>query len=88
LAVVTAQTSVAASGNTILRIVAALHTVIEELPTGSGARREVILYRTASERPREISVDKGAISGVTTASAIAEVLAIEAALVIVAIVVV
>ena len=78
----------AASGNTIRRIVAALHTVIEELQTGLEARREVILYRTASERRRETSVDKVAISGVMTASAIAEVLAIEVALVIVAIVVV
>jgi len=79
---------VAASGNTIRRIVAALLTVIEELQTGLEARREVILYRTASERRSETSVDKGAISGVMTASAIAEVLAIEVALVIVAIVVV
>ena len=67
---------------------AALLTVIEELQTGLEARREVILYRTASERRRETSVDKVAISGVMTASAIAEVLAIEVALVIVAIVVV
>jgi hypothetical protein len=52
---------VVASGNTIRRIVVVRLTATEELQTGLAARREGILYRTASEPRRETSVDKAAI---------------------------
>jgi hypothetical protein len=45
--------------------------------TGLAARREVIPYRTVSERRKETSDVKAAISGVTTAPVIVAVSAIE-----------
>lgn len=57
----------------------ALRTATEEQLTDLAARHEETLCRIASERRRETSVDKAAISGVTTAQVI------EVALVIVAI---
>lgn len=65
--------SVAASGNTILRIAVALRMVIVELQTGSEAVLAEIRWATASELRNETSVDKAAISGVTTALATGEV---------------
>ena len=49
-------------------------TATGERLTGSGARREEILYRTASAQRRETSAGKAAISGVMTALVIAVVL--------------
>ena len=58
-------------------IAVVLLTVIGVRRTGLAARREVILYRTASERRKEILDDKAGISGATIARAIVVVLAIE-----------
>ena len=71
-AAVIAPTSVAASGNTIHRIVAVLLTVTAGQRTGSEAPPEVIPYRTVSELHNETSAGKAAISGVTIALVIVE----------------
>ena len=80
--------SVGVSGNTILRIVVVLLTVIVERQTGLAALREEILCRIGSELRNETLADKAEISGVTIASVTAGVLviaAIEAALAIAAV---
>ena len=79
-----AQMLVAASGNTIRRIVAVRLTAIAERRTGLEALLEVIPYRTGSELRNETLVDKAAISGATTGWVIAVGLVIEVVLAIAA----